>query len=428
MVPYEKREEVSTGMIERITILGGSSVYTPELVLSVISRNLNVKEIVLLGQEGKKLQLVANFCQRLINKSGFPAIVTASTDVQEATIGAKYILNHIRVGGMEARMRDEMLPPKYNMIGDENLGAGGFSNAMRTLPVLFEMAEKIEAVNPDATFINLTNPMGIVVEGLINYTNLKVVGVSDLPGTYMRKIARVLQENIDNLRFDYVGLNNLGWIQDVKLDRRSCMSHLLEILESQSEDGFDYELIELFRMIPTRHTGMYFHRSEILKKQKACSRFRSEILHEAEKRILKLYEDQHLNEVPDLTRQRNAIWYEETILPLIEALEDDKEHHITLCVKNDGCIRDLPDNCSVEIPTIVSKEGVKPQKVGSLPRFLKGVFLASKESDRLTVEAVRHRSREYALQALTINPFVPSLETAKTYLDRIIKDEHIELH
>ncbi len=415
-------------MIERITILGGSSVYIPELILSVISRNLNVKEIVLLGQEGRKLQLVANFCQRLINKSGFPATVKASTDVQEAVSGAKYILNHIRVGGMQARMRDEMLPPKFGMIGDENLGAGGFSNAMRTLPVIFDIAEKIEAVNPDAHFINLTNPMGIVVEGLINHTNLNVVGVSDLPGTYMRKIARVLQENVDDLKFDYVGLNNLGWIQDVKLDKRSCMSRLLEMLESHSEDGFDYELIDLFRMIPTRNTGMYFHRSEVLRKQKACSRFRAEILHEAEKRILKLYEDDHLNEVPDLTRQRNAIWYEETILPLIEALEDEKENTIILCARNNGCIRDLPDNSSVEVPAKVSKRGIEAQKVGSLPRFLKGVFLAAKESDRLTVEAVRHRSREYALQALTINPFVPSLETAVTYLDRIIKDEHIELH
>lgn len=415
-------------MIERITILGGSSVYIPELVLSVISRNLNVKEIVLLGQEGRKLELVAKFCQRLINKSGFPATVTPSTDVREAVVGAKYILNHIRVGGMQARMRDEMLPPKYGMIGDENLGAGGFSNAMRTLPVIFDIAAEIEAVNPDATFINLTNPMGIVVEGLISYTGLNVVGVCDLPGTYTRKIAGILQESEESLRFDYVGLNHLGWIQDVKLDKHSCMSRLLEMLESHSEDGFDYELIDLFRMIPTRHTGMYFHRSEILKKQKACSRFRAEILHEAEKRILKLYEDEHLNEIPDLTRQRNAIWYEETILPLIEALEDEKQHNIILCAKNNGCIRDLPEESSVEITARVSKNGVEPQKVGSLPRFLKGVFLASKESDRLTVEAVRHRSREYALQALTINPFVPSLETAKNYLDRIIKDEHIELH
>lgn len=415
-------------MIERITILGGSSVYTPELVLSIISKNLNVKEIVLLGQEGRKLQLVAGFCQRLINKSGFPARIIASTDVKQAVTGAKYIINHIRVGGMQARMRDEMLPPKFEMMGDENLGAGGFANAMRTLPVILNIARQIEEVNPGAVFINLTNPMGTVVEALIKYSNLKVYGACDLPGVYMRKVAQVLQENVTSLKFDYVGINHLGWIQDIKLDKRSCMSRLLEILESQEEEGFDYELIELFRMIPTRHTGTYFHRAEILKKQKACSRFRAEVLHEAEQRILKLYEDEHLYEIPDLTRQRNAVWYEETILPLIEALEDNTEHNIILCVRNGGCIRDLPEDSSVEIPTMVSKKGVEPQMVGSLPRFLRGIYIASKESDRLTVEAVRHKSKEYALQALAINPFVPSLETAKKYLERIVKDERIELH
>lgn len=415
-------------MIERITILGGSSVYTPELVLSIISKNINVKEIVLLGQEGRKLQLVAGFCQRLINKSGFPARIVASTDVRQAVSGAKYILNHIRVGGMQARMRDEMLPPKFEMVGDENLGAGAFSNAMRTLPVILNIARQIEEVNPGAYFINLTNPMGIVVEALLKYTKLRVVGVCDLPGTYMRKVAQVLQENVTSLKFDYVGLNDLGWFQDIKLDKRSCMSRLLEILESQGEEGFDYELIELFRMIPTRQSGTYFRRAEILKKQKACSRFRAEILHEAEQRILKLYEDEHLFEIPDLTRQRNAVWYEETILPLIEALEDKAEHNIILCVRNGGCIRDLPDDCSVELPTVVSAKGVEPQMVGSLPRFLRGVYISMKESERLTVEAVRHKSKEYALQALAINPFVPSLETAKKYLERIVKDEHIELH
>lgn len=415
-------------MIERITILGGSSVYTPELVLSIISKNLNVKEIVLLGQEGRKLQLVAGFCQRLINKSGFPARIIASTDVKQAVTGAKYIINHIRVGGMQARMRDEMLPPKFEMMGDENLGAGGFSNAMRTLPVILNIARQIEEVNPGAIFINLTNPMSAVVEALSKYSNLKVLGACDLPGVYMRKVAQVLQESVSSLKFDYVGINHLGWIQDIKLDKRSCMSRLLEILESQEEEGFDYELIELFRMIPTRDTGTYFHRAEILKKQKACSRFRAEVLHEAEQRILKLYEDEHLYEIPDLTRQRNAVWYEETILPLIEALEDNAEHNIILCVRNGGCIRDLPEDSSVEIPTLVSKKGVEPQMVGSLPRFLRGIYIASKESDRLTVEAVRHKSKEYALQALAINPFVPSLETAKKYLERIVKDERIELH
>lgn len=415
-------------MIERITVLGGSSVYTPEFVLSTISRSLNVKEIVLFGRPGRKLELVARFCQRLVNKTGYPAKITPCSDIQEAAAGAKYILNHIRVGGMAARMRDEMLPPKFGMLGHESLGAGGFANAMRTLPVVLELAKEIEEVNPGAVFINLTNPMGIVVEGLLSSSKLFTVGVCDLPGMYARKVARILQQDLSRLCIDYVGLDHLGWIQDVKMDKRSRMSQLLELLETHQEDGFDYELIELFRMIPTRHMGTYFHRGEVIRKQKSCSRFRAEILHEAEKRILKMYEDESLVEIPELTRQRNAMWYEETIVPLMEAMEGTKERDLILCVRNQGSIRDLPENCSIEISATVSKKGVAPHMAGSLPRFLKGMYVAAKESDRLTVESVRHKSYEYALQALVVNPFVPSLETAKKYLASIIKEEKLELH
>jgi len=415
-------------VIGRITVLGGSSVYTPELVLSIISRNVNVKEIVLVGRSEKKLRLVAAFCQRILDKSGFPAKVVGTRDLAEGVAGAKYVLNHVRVGGMAARLRDEKWPPKYGMIGDESLGAGGFANAMRTLPVVFEQARQIEAINPEATLINLTNPMGIVVEALIKYSNLNVIGVCDLPRIYIKKVARVLRVNPDEVWVDYIGLNHMGWIQDVKRRNRSQMSRLLERLERHKEDGFDYQLVELFRMIPTRTVSLYFHREDILKQQKACARFRAEVLQEAEQQILKLYEDKHLCEVPDLTRERNAVWYEETMVPLIEALESAQHRDLILCVRNDGAIRDLPDDCSVEVPVEVSNRGLKVRKVGSCPRFLKGLFVAVKESDRLTVEAARHKSYECALQALAIHPLVPSLEAATRFLDKVIKQEQLELH
>ncbi|HRI89292.1 MAG TPA: 6-phospho-beta-glucosidase, partial [Candidatus Hydrogenedentes bacterium] len=123
-----------------------------------------------------------------------------------------------------------------------------------------------------------------------------------------------------------------------------------------------------------------------------------------------------------------AVWYEETIVPLIIGMEKNKELETILCVRNNGAIRDLPDDCSVEIPVEVSKKGTKPRKVGSTPRFIRGTFIALKESDRLTLEAVRHKSYDCALQALTINPLVPSYDAAKKFLDKLVRDEHLELH
>ncbi|MDZ4861731.1 MAG: hypothetical protein SGI88_22380 [Candidatus Hydrogenedentes bacterium] len=415
-------------MIERITILGGSSVYAPELVLSVVSHNVNVKEIVLFGRPGNKLQIVAKFCQRLVKKSGFPTTVIASTDLKQSVAGARYIINHVRVGGMLARVRDEKLPPRQGMIGDESLGAGGFANAMRTLPVVLDIAARVEEVNPGAIFINLTNPMGLIVEALAKHTKLQVLGVCDLPGSTVKQVSAILRHDPAELQVDYIGLNHFGWIQDIKIDGRSHMSRLLEKLEHQNNDGFDYSLIELFRMIPVRTVSLFYHQDEILKRQQACGRFRAEVLHEAEQQILRLYQDDCLHEIPELTRARNAVWYDETIVPLIMTLENKKEHETILCVRNDGAIRDLPDECSVEIPVEVSKKGTKPRKVGSTPRFLRGLFMALKESDRLTLEAIQHKSYDCALQSLTINPLVPSFGAAKKFLDRLVRDEHLELH
>ena len=415
-------------MIDRITVLGGSSVYTPEFILSLITHNVNVKEIVLYGRQGNKLPVVAKFCQRLIDRSGFPTKIIPTTELKPAVTGARYIINHVRVGGMPARVRDEKLPPKQGMIGDESLGAGGFANAMRTLPVVLQLAATIEEVNPGAVLINLTNPMGVVVEALIKHTKLNVLGVCDLPGTTVKNIASILRHDPAQMQVDYIGLNHFGWIQDVKIDGRSHMTRLLERLEHETGDGLDNGLIELFRMIPVRTVSLFFHQDEILKRQQSCGRYRAEVLHEAEQQILRLYQENGLCEIPDLTRARNAVWYEETIVPLIRTLEDKKEHETILCVRNDGAIRDLPDDCSVEIPVELGKKGNKPRKVGSCPRFLRGLFIALKESDRLTIEAVRHKSYECALQSLTINPLVPSLDAARKYLDRLIRDEHFELH
>lgn len=415
-------------MIERITILGGSSVYAPEFLMSLIARNINVKEICLVGRPGRKLELVAKFCQRLVRRSGFPVTVIPSTDVGEAVVGAKYIINHIRVGGMQARMRDEMGPPKLGMFGDESLGAGGITNALRTLPVVLEQALRIEEVNPHATYINLSNPMGVVVEALLRYTKLNVIGACDMPGQCVRKVAEILQQDPDKLKVEYVGLNQMGWIQDIKFDGRSRMGHLLELLEERREEDLDYDLIELFRMVPTRNAALYYRRAEVLKRQQAGAQFRSEILHEAEKQILKLYEDPHLNEVPDLTRQRNALWYQETILPVIDALEGRKESTLILSVKNGSCIRDLPEDCCIEAAAHASPAGIVPKKTGSLPKFLRGLFLSMKESERLVIEAVKHRSYEHALQSLAVNPFVASIDNAKKFLDRAVREEKLELH
>jgi len=415
-------------VIDRITILGGSSVYIPEFLSTVLAHNIVVDELVLLGKPGRKLDAVSAFCQRLVDKNGHATRIIPETNVQSAVSDASYIINHVRIGGMKARIRDEMTPPQLDMIGSDCIGAGAVINALRTLPVIMEFARIIESVNPKAMFINLTNPVGIIVEALNRQTSLNVMGVNDLPSLYTRKIAALLGRSAEEIQVNYLGLHDLGWIQDVKVNGSSRMRKVLDLIAESEDKDFDQSLINLFHLIPTRHAGLYFHRSEALKYQQSCARFRSQLLHDAEKRILRLYSNPALNSVPDLTHQRNPQWYEYTVIPLLTALENSRPSPLVLCVQNQGAISDLPEKSSVEIPVAVNCKGYKTGKIGMLPRFLKGFFCAVKESDRLVIEAVRHRSYEHALQALAVNPFVPSVDKAREFLDRAVCQDNLELH
>lgn len=415
-------------MVNRIAILGGSSVYIPEFVSKALAHNLIIEELVLLGRPGRKLDAVSDFCQRLVDKNGHATRIIAETNVETAVRGASYVINHVRIGGMKARIRDEMIPPQLDMIGSDCIGAGAVINALRTLPVVMDFARTIEAVNPHATFINLTNPVGIIVEALARSTSVNAIGINDLPEVYLRKISALLGRSPADITVNYLGLHDLGWIQDVKVGSTSQMRKVLDLIANAEDEDFDQSLINLFRLIPTRHAGLYFHRSEALKYQQSCARFRSQLLHDAEKRILRLYSNPALNAVPDLTRQRNPLWYEYTLIPLLTALENSKPSPMVLCVQNQGAISDLPDKSSVEIPVKVSKKGCLTGKIGMLPRFLKGFFCAVKESDRLVIEAARHKSYEHALQALVVNPFVPSADKAREYLGRAIRQDKLELH
>jgi len=415
-------------VIDRIAVLGGSSVYTPEFISSIIAHNLGVREIVLMGRTEHKLKLVAGFCQRMFEKNGFPTKVDATTDVREAAKGAKYVINQIRVGGMMARARDEGIPPRFGMVGDESVGAGGFANAARTLPVVMGYARKVEKVAKDAIFIDLTNPMSIIVEALGKYCSLRVIGVCDTPMVYTQRISKVLNTNMHNVRVDYLGLNRLGWIQDVKVNGRSCMNRLIDRLARKQPEGFDIELACLFRMIPTRSVSAYFRSNEIVRRQSEMVKFRGEELYEAEQQILNLYKDPDLCEVPELTKHRNALWYELSVAPLIEALESEEPRDFVLCLKNEGALRGMPEDAAVEVPAQVSSKGIEVKHVGESPCFLRGLLHAVKASERLTVEAIVNNSYNTALRALVINPLVPSMDAARQFLDKIIEEERLPLH
>ena len=292
-----------TKVIPRLTVLGGSSIYIPVLVSALMHRNVKVREVVLVGRNEEKLEIVSRFCKKLVENVGYPLKISSTLSLEEGIEDASVILNHIRVGGLLTRISHERLPLKYNMIGDESFGAGSFSNACCTLPLIMEIGKKIKDINPDAFFINMTNPMGLVVDTLTRYMGLdKVIGICENIPSYRRKFAEWLKVGEKQISIQYIGLYHIGVICDVLVKGKS---RIQELVEKISETSFtmsevEKEIIRCFHIIPSRALSIYFNREKYLAEQKKATRLRSEILYERESKILNLYKQDTIDTIPSI--------------------------------------------------------------------------------------------------------------------------------
>ncbi|MCA1901007.1 MAG: hypothetical protein LDL53_02125 [Candidatus Hydrogenedens sp.] len=413
-------------MVKRLAILGGSSVYIPAFLYAVMKNNLRIKEIVLIGRNPEKLEIVSSFCKRMADNIGYPLKIKSSVSIEEGIEDAQIIISHIRVGGFLARIDYEKRPLNYDLIGDESFGAGSFMNAVNTLPIMLEVGKIIASINPDAWLINMTNPMGLVVETLTRYANLKhVIGICETTTTYKRIISDIFRVPEKQVRIQYIGLYHLGVVCDVLINGESVMVELIEKIDKELPNQFDHELMSVFNVIPSRALRIFLRKNEYLKEQQRKPQFRSEMLYENESKILNIYKDEQIKSIPDIVYERNPIWYEDLIVPLIRDLQSIYSEEHIICVPNKGYIPEFPYDTSVEIPCEISRNRFKPSMNTKLPEVFRGLLLTAKESDRLMIESVINRSYEYALKSLTINPFVNSYSSAKSFLDGLVKERRI---
>lgn len=422
-----KQSYLNTRIISRLSVLGGSSVYIPVLLSALMQNNVRVKEIILIGKNPDKLNIVSSFCKRMVDNVGYPLRIKETTSIEAGIEGAQIILSHIRVGGFLARIDFEKKPVNYDLIGDESFGAGSFLNAFYTLPVMLEIGKKIASINPTAYIINMTNPMGLVVETLTRFTGLKnVIGICETSTSYKRFFSQLFNVPEKHIRIQYIGLYHLGAICDVYLHGKSIMTELIEKLEKEKIPFFDNELITTFNVVPSRALSIFLKKNDYLKEQRKKSVFRSEMLYEHETKILNIYKDKTVTTIPDIVYERNPSWYDEIIIPLICSLQKQRPEEHIVCIPNKDYLTEFPFDTAIEIPCEINKKGLRPVIQTRLPEIFRGLFLTAKESDRLMIEAIINKSYNYSLKSLAINPFVDSFAKAKLFLDEFIQAKKIE--
>lgn len=422
----------------KIVTIGGGSSYTPEFVEGLIKRydELPVRELWLVDIEAgkEKLEIVGNLAKRMVKKANIPMDVHLSLDRREALKDADFVTTQLRVGLLDARIKDERIPLQYGMVGQETNGAGGLFKALRTIPVLMEIAEEIQELCPNAWLINFTNPAGIVTEALINYSkHKKVIGVCNVPVHMKMIFARLMNVPPEQVLIKFAGLNHMSYGLDIVVNGESRLDEALELI-SDPEQQFSMKniapipwepaFIKALGFIPSPYHRYFYKTKEILQKQLEEFKrgtIRAEVVKELEKGLFDLYRDENLAIKPPQLEKRGGAYYSDVACNLISSIYNDKGDIQTLNVRNNGAITDLPDDAVVEVNCVVTKQGPIPLTVGSLPVAINGLIQQIYSFTKLAIEAAVTGSYEKALLALCINPLITNDIDAKKILDEMLE-------
>lgn len=408
----------------RITVIGGGSTYTPELIEGFARRadRLPVDELVLHDLSTERLDVVGGLARRILARQGFPGRLVTTTDLHGAVDGASAVLVQLRVGGQQARLVDETLPAKFGLLGQETTGPGGFAKALRTVPVVLEIAEVVaERAAPGAWIVDFTNPVGIVTRALLDAGH-RAIGLCNVAIGFQRRIAAVLGVDAGRVRLDHAGLNHLSWIRRVLLDG---VDVLPELLAGDGADGLAEETelpVELLRTlgaIPSYYLH-YFYCTDRVVRDQAVGPTRAQEVLQIERDLLQLYADPALDHKPELLEHRGGAYYSEAAAALVTSLLTGDGAHHYVDVRNARTIAGLPDEAVVEVPALVDLNGAHPLPVPPLAAEQLGLVQAVTAYEVLTIEAARSGDPRTALRALLANPLVRQWDLAVPLLDALL--------
>lgn len=413
--------------IEKIAVIGGGSSYTPELIDGFIQNenHLQVDEIALYDIDEKRLNIVGGMAQRMVTYAEMDTKITLNTDRPRAIDGAKFVLSSMRVGKMQARIKDEKIPLKYNVIGQETTGPGGTFKAFRTIPVTLDIARDMEKYAPDAWYINFTNPSGIITEAILKHTNLNVVGLCNNPINMIAGMAEAFHVEPKDVFLEWMGLNHVNWIRKVFIKGEDMtpvlMDRLEEFADNEEMPQLEPDLIRTLGVIPTYYLQYYYYHPQRLAEAKAAEKSRGEVVLDVEKQLLKQYADPKVLVKPEELSQRGGARYSEAAVNLILSLMLDRRDVQIVVARNGSSIPDLPPDASVEVPCVVGAHGVTPLVMGHLPESIRALCQQAKAWETATVKAAVSGSRKDAILAMLQNPLVPDFPTAVALVDEMME-------
>ncbi len=407
----------------KIAVVGGGSTYTPELVdgLAIRAERLPVDELALLDVDGQRLDIVAGLAGRMLRRRSWAGRLVATTDRDAALDGADVVIVQLRVGGQAARLLDETIPPRFGCVGQETTGPGGFAKALRTVPVVLELAEEVaRRAAPGAWIVDFTNPVGIVTQALLDEGH-RAVGLCNVAIGFQRRLAAHFGVEPERVALEHVGLNHLSWERAVRVDGVDRLPELLARDDAGLADevGLPAELLRDLRAIPSYYLRYYYATGEVVEEQRAAPTRAEEVM-AIERDLLELYRDPALDVKPELLERRGGAFYSEAAAQLIASLHDGAGDLQVVDVRNGGAVPNLPADAVVEVPCRVDRDGAHPLSVAPLAPEMRGLVQAALAYEELAVRAAVTGDRTTAFRALLANPLVPDAATARDLMGAIL--------
>jgi 6-phospho-beta-glucosidase len=410
----------------KLAVIGAGSTYTPELVSGLMRERerIDVGELVLYDIDAGRLEVVGGLAERMLERQGYRGALTRTGELERALDGADFIMIQLRVGGQAARLRDETIPAACGCVGQETTGAGGLGKAMRTVPVVLEIAERARGLAAQSAWIiDFTNPVGIVTRALLDAGH-RAIGLCNVAITFQRHIAAHLGVTPERVLVDQVGLNHLTWIRAVLIDGRDVLADVLSSFgdELAEEIELPRRLLDELGVIPSYYLRYFYAEREVVGEQRVQPP-RAQVVADIERRLLELYRDPTLAEKPALLEQRGGAFYSEAAVALVAALAADTGDVQVVDVRNEGTLTGLADDDVVELPARIGSRGAAPLAQRPMAPELLGLVQHVAAYERLAATAARTGDRDVARLALIANPLVREYPLADGMLDRLLDAE-----
>lgn len=419
----------------KVAVIGGGSTYTPELVGGFIARvkSFPLTELWLMDIDPDRLNIVGGFAQRMVAAKGAPFSVHLTLDQRQAVSGAAYVCTQLRVGQMPARKADEYLGQRHGLIGQETTGVGGMAKALRTIPVVLNIAADMRQAAPGALLVNFTNPSGLVTEALKRYApDVPAVGVCNAPFNIKMRLLATLEKELgqtiapERVELKTLGLNHLSWHRGLTFDGEEMWPRVFEAY-LKVQDEWDHDTLTRLRMIPNYYLQYFYDTAHKLAAQAKWPPSRAEEVQTIEADLLRDYANPANTEPPPGLMKRGGAYYSTVATQLLNAHYNDLGETHVVNTQHDGAVAGYPADWVMELPAVVNRGGIRPLPALPLPAECFDLLKRVKEYELLTVEAAVHGDRKTALQALLANPLGPSPERAQAVLDDLLATHRAHL-